>query len=221
MKLQIKNFNFSIDFSNKINLIIIENKGQYRKINNSILNKLDSTECEIIITDDNKVVTPSKKIFVFHDYYSFDINKHFLTKFYKLIKDRTLLENSNELSEIKSNIENFIYKIIEPYDLFLEMGDELDLTEILKSVHLKIKNYGENIMDEIINSMNLINEITGIDTFIFLNLKNNFYEKEIIDFYKYVNYNNFNIVVIESSNYNRIGDFESTILIDEDLCEIY
>ncbi|WP_393924787.1 P-loop NTPase family protein [Sneathia vaginalis] len=47
-----------------------------------------------------------------------------------------------------------------------------------------------------------------------------FSEEELIEFYKYVRYNSFVIVLVENKK-SKILETENTFLIDEDLCEIY
>lgn len=220
MKLQIKNFKFHLDLNEKINVLIIENKKEYREVVDSFVNKLDIKDGKILLFDRNELIVPSKFLFTFNDYYSFDINKLCLTKMYKKIKEISLLEYSDESFKIKSEIENFIYKIISQYDLYLEIDSEMDILDLLKSVKLKIKNYENLDLDRIINYMNIINELFGIKNFIFINFKQNFSEKEIIDFYEYVIYNDFNIVLVESITISKLQK-ESIFIIDDDLCEIY
>ena len=83
MKLQLKNFNFSIDLDEKINTIIIENKIEYRKIVNSFVNELNIRDGNILLSKDIELLVPDKYIFTFYDYFTFDINKYALTKLYK------------------------------------------------------------------------------------------------------------------------------------------
>lgn len=220
MKLQIKNFTFHLDLNEKINVLIIENKKEYREVVDSFVNKLDIKDGKILLFDKNELIVPSKFLFTSNDYYSFDINKLCLTKMYKKIKEISLLEYSDESFKIKSEIENFIYKIISQYDLYLEIDSEMDILDLLKSVKLKIKNYENLDLDRIINYMNIINELFGIKNFIFINFRQNFSEKEIIDFYEYVIYNDFNIVLVESITISKLQK-ESIFIIDDDLCEIY
>ena len=60
MKLQLKNFNFSIDLDEKINTIIIENKIEYRKIVNSFVNELNIRDGNILLSKDIELLVPDK-----------------------------------------------------------------------------------------------------------------------------------------------------------------
>lgn len=164
---------------------------------------------------------PDKYLFTFYDYFSFDINKYALNKFYKKLKEISMLEYLPETSNLKNKIEEYVYKITKEYDLYLDISCDLDIIEILKSLNVKIKQYDKLSLDKIINYMNIISEIFNIKHFVFISLKNYFTEKEILDFYKYIIYNEFNVVLVEPNNVKTIQTKEKTYIIDKDLCEIY
>lgn len=221
MKLQLKNFNFNVDLDDKINTIIIENTIEYRKIVNSFINELNVKDGNILLSKDIELLMPDKYLFTFYDYFSFDINKYALNKFYKKLKEISMLEYLPETSNLKNKIEEYVYKITEEYDLYLDISCDLDIIEILKSLNVKIKQYDKLSLDKIINYMNIISEIFNIKHFVFISVKNYFTEKEILDFYKYIIYNEFNVVLVEPNNVKTIQTKEKTYIIDKDLCEIY
>ena len=221
MKLQLKNFNFNVDLDDKINTIIIENTMEYRKIVNSFINELNIKDGNILLSKDIELLMPDKYLFTFYDYFSFDINKYALNKFYKKLKEISMLEYLPETSNLKNKIEEYVYKITKEYDLYLDISCDLDIIEILKSLNVKIKQYDKLSLDKIINYMNIISEIFNIKHFVFISLKNYFTEKEILDFYKYIIYNEFNIVLVEVNDLKSLKTYEKTYIIDKDLCEIY
>lgn len=221
MKSQLKNFNFNVDLDDKINTIIIENTIEYRKIVNSFINELNVKDGNILLSKDIELLMPDKYLFTFYDYFSFDINKYALNKFYKKLKEISMLEYLPETSNLKNKIEEYVYKITKEYDLYLDISCDLDIIEILKSLNVKIKQYDKLSLDKIINYMNIISEIFNIKHFVFISLKNYFTEKEILDFYKYIIYNEFNVVLVEPNNVKTIQTKEKTYIIDKDLCEIY
>ena len=80
MNFQIKGFDFLINLENNINILVIENKKFYREIVNTLLNKLDIKNGNILLSNETELLEPHKNLFTFYDYYSFDINKYCLTK---------------------------------------------------------------------------------------------------------------------------------------------
>lgn len=220
MNLQIKGFDFLINLENNINILVIENKKFYREIVNTLLNKLDIKNGNILLSNETELLEPHKNLFTFYDYYSFDINKYCLTKLYKKIRENTLEEYFDETNIIKHKIEEYIYKIIEDYGEYLEINGEIDIVSMLKSLDVKIKNYPEISIDKLIDYMCIISELFNIDNFCFINLKDIFSEEELIEFYKYIRYNDFKVVLVENKK-SKILKTENTFVIDEDLCEIY
>lgn len=221
MKLQLRNFNFILDLEENINVIVIENKIEYRKFVNSFVNELNIRDGNILLSKDIELLVPEKYIFTFYDYFTFDINKYALNKFYKKLKEISMVDFSFETANLKSKIEEYVYNITKQYDMYLEISCDLDVTEILKSLNVKIKQYSELLLDKIINYINVINEIFDIKYFVFISLKEYFSDSEIIDFYNYINYNDFKVVLVEPNNKNNFQTKEKIYVIDEDLCEIY
>lgn len=221
MKLQLRNFNFMLDLEENINVIVIENKMEYRKFVNSFVNELNIRDGNILLSKDIELLVPEKYIFTFYDYFTFDINKYALNKFYKKLKEISIVDFSFETANLKTNIEEYVYNITKQYDMYLDISCDLDVAEILKSLNVKIKQYSELLLDKIINYINVINEIFGIKYFVFISLKEYFSDSEIIDFYNYINYNDFKVVLVEPNNKNNFQTKEKIYVIDEDLCEIY
>ena len=221
MKLQLRNFNFILDLEENINVIVIENKIEYRKFVNSFVNELNIRDGNILLSKDIELLVQEKYIFTFYDYFTFDINKYALNKFYKKLKEISMVDFSFETANLKSKIEEYVYNITKQYDMYLEISCDLDVTEILKSLNVKIKQYSELLLDKIINYINVINEIFDIKYFVFISLKEYFSDSEIIDFYNYINYNDFKVVLVEPNNKNNFQTKEKIYVIDEDLCEIY
>ena len=221
MKLQLRNFNLMLDLEENINVIVIENKIEYRKFVNSFVNELNIRDGNILLSKDIELLVPEKYIFTFYDYFTFDINKYALNKFYKKLNAISMVDFSFETANLKSKIEEYVYNITKQYDMYLDISCDLDVTEILKSLNVKIKQYSELLLDKIINYINVINEIFGIKYFVFISLKEYFSDSEIIDFYNYINYNDFKVVLVEPNNKNNLQTKEKIYVIDEDLCEIY
>lgn len=210
-----------LDLEENINVIVIENKIEYRKFVYSFVNELNIRDGNILLSKDIELLVPEKYIFTFYDYFTFDINKYALNKFYKKLKEISMVDFSYETAILKTNIEEYVYNITKQYDMYLDISCDLDVTEILKSLNVKIKQYSELLLDKIINYINVINEIFGINCFVFISLKEYFSDSEIIDFYNYINYNDFKVVLVEPNNKNNFQTKEKIYVIDEDLCEIY
>ena len=130
MIFQYKGFNFKINFEEKnIFSLIVENKKIYRKIIEDLINNTGVEDGNIILSKNNKLIVPEKEIFVFLDYFNFDINKFVLNKYYKELKNISENEFLNETLEIKEILLGYINKLTEN-NYSLKFDDDLDISQI-------------------------------------------------------------------------------------------
>ena len=211
MTFQYKGFNFKIDFEEKnIFSLIVENKRAYRKIIEDLV---------IILSKNNKLVIPEKEIFIFSDYFNFDINKFVLNKYYKELKNLSENEFLNETLEIKEILKDYINKLIEN-NYSLKFEDDLDVSQILKAFSIKFER-SEDLLLNLFEWLKILNEILGYEIFFFINLESFLSENELLEFSKFIVYNKYKVVFLENFYRNKLSDNDNLIVIDNDLCEIF
>lgn len=220
MIFQYKGFNFKIDFEDKsIFSLIIENKKLYRKIIEDLINNISIDDGNIILSKNNKLIVPEKEIFVFSDYFNFDVNKFVLNKYYKELKN--LSENNffDETLEIKEVLRNYVTKLVEnEYSIKLE--EDLDISQILKAFGVKFQR-NEDLLLNLFEWIKILNELLGYEIFFFINLENFLSNDELVEFSKFILYNKYRVVFLENFNRNKLFDDDNLIIIDNDLCEIF
>ena len=220
MIFQYKGFNFKIDFEEKnIFSLIVENKRAYRKIIEDLVNNSNIEDGNIILSKNNKLVMPEKEIFVFSDYFYFDINKFVLNKYYKELKNLSENEFLNETLEIKEILKDYINKLIEN-NYSLKFEDDLDVSQILKAFSIKFER-SEDLLLNLFEWLKILNEILGYEIFFFINIENFLSEDELLEFSKFIVYNKYKVVFLENFYRNKLSDNDNLIVIDNDLCEIF
>lgn len=220
MIFQYKGFNFKIDFEEKnIFSLIVENKRAYRKIIEDLVNNSNIEDGNIILSMNNKLVMPEKEIFVFLDYFNFDINKFVLNKYYKELKNLSENEFLNETLEIKEILKDYINKLIEN-NYSLKFEDDLDVSQILKAFSIKFER-SEDLLLNLFEWLKILNELLGYEIFFFINLENFLSENELLEFSKFIVYNEYKVVFLENFYRNKLSDNDNLIIIDNDLCEIF
>lgn len=220
MIFQYKGFNFKIDFEDKsIFSLIIENKKLYRKIIEDLINNISIDDGNIILSKNNKLIVPEKEIFVFSDYFNFDINKFVLNKYYKELKNLSENDFFDETLKIKEVLRNYITKLVEnEYSIKLE--EDLDISQILKAFGVKFQR-NEDLLLNLFEWIKILNELLGYEIFFFINLENFLSDDELVEFSKFILYNKYRVVFLENFNRNRLFDDDNLIIIDNDLCEIF
>lgn len=220
MIFQYKGFNFKIDFENKsIFSLIIENKKLYRKIIEDLINNISIDDGNIILSKNNKLIVPEKEIFVFSDYFNFDVNKFVLNKYYKELKNLSENEFFDETVEIKEVLRNYVTKLVEnEYSIKLE--EDLDISQILKAFGVRFQR-NEDLLLNLFEWIKILNELLGYEIFFFINLENFLSNDELVEFSKFILYNKYRVVFLENFNRNKLFDDDNLIIIDNDLCEIF
>lgn len=220
MMFQYKGFNFKIDFEDKsIFSLIIENKKLYRKIIEDLINNISIDDGNIILSKNNKLIVPEKEIFVFSDYFNFDVNKFVLNKYYKELKNLSENDFLDETVEIKEVLRNYITKLVEnEYSIKLE--EDLDISQILKAFGVKFQR-NEDLLLNLFEWIKILNELLGYEIFFFINLENFLSNDELVEFSKFILYNKYRVVFLENFNRNKLFDDDNLIIIDNDLCEIF
>lgn len=220
MMFQYKGFNFKIDFENKsIFSLIIENKKLYRKVIDDLINNINIDDGNIILAKNNKLIVPEKEIFVFSDYFNFDVNKFVLNKYYKELKNLSENEFFDETLEIKEVFRNYITKLIEN-DYPIKLEEDLDISQILKAFGIKFQR-NEDLLLNLFEWLKILNELLGYEIFFFINLENFLSDNELVEFSKFILYNKYKVVFLENFNRNKLFDEDNLIIIDNDLCEIF
>lgn len=220
MIFQYKGFNFKLDFkNNNIFSLIVENKKLYRNIVEDLVNNLSIEDGNIIFSENNKLIVPEKEIFVFSDYFNFDINKFVLNKYLKELKSISENEFLNETIIIKEEIRNYINKLINN-DYPIRFGEEIDVSHIFKAFNVKFER-NEDLLLNAIEWIKVLNEISAYNIFFFINLGSFFTNKELVEFSKFILYNDYRVVFLENFYRNKISDDDVLIIIDNDLCEIF
>ena len=220
MIFQYQGFNFKIDFENKsIFSLIIENKKLYRKIIEDLINNISIDDGNIILSKNNKLIVPEKEIFVFSDYFNFDVNKFVLNKYYKELKNLSENDFFDETLEIKEVLRNYVTKLVEnEYSIKLE--EDLDISQILKAFGVKFQR-NEDLLLNLFEWIKILNELLGYEIFFFINLENFLSDDELVEFSKFILYNKYRVVFLENFNRNKLFDDDNLIIIDNDLCEIF
>ena len=220
MIFQYKGFNFKIDFEDKsIFSLIIENKKLYRKIIEDLINNISIDDGNIILSKNNKLIVPEKEIFVFSDYFNFDVNKFVLNKYYKELKNLSENDFFDETVEIKEVLRNYVTKLVEnEYSIKLE--EDLDISQILKAFGVKFQR-NEDLLLNLFEWIKILNELLGYEIFFFINLENFLSDDELVELSKFILYNKYKVVFLENFNRNKLFDDDNLIIIDNDLCEIF
>lgn len=226
MKFKIFGFENYINFyDDKINVLEIRNSHFFGEFTNSLNKKINGIETEesIILLDDNNEFMNFSECILLCDIFNLNLNnKLFLEKLNKLIEKHILNDNDahQELEQKKQDILNFFYNIFDDLEVDLELVDDIDNLNLIKTLKLKFNNNLENnLILQLLNFLDLINKFDLCKVLITVNLKSYFSIKELEEIYKHCKYNNIFLLCLESNACEANLGYESKLIIDEDLID--
>lgn len=201
----------------KINNIEINNKSYFYRIVNELYNVskgLDSDDVEIISFEKKKInINMILNLFDFELY-----TKKYLNEIIKYILLNTSEINQEKISKKYNNFILEILKLINEYDLPLNVNEEMNFQDILKNVKFSINNK-KTVLENLFLIIDLESILKVNDLLIFVNIKQYLNEVDINELYKYAIYNNVKLTLIDNQLYKDKNEFENKIIIDSDLNE--
>ena len=222
MRLNVKYIDNYIEFGNGfVNCLEIENKNYFYKIVND-LNCVANGEIidEILFTDnDYKEISLTNKIDIVFDYFNFDFNsKKIILLLNKKVNENLSIDKRDSLSKLYEKIKKIYTPIINEFDMNLSLNSDFDLDILIKLLNISI-NKKDNILDNLLLLIDIEKELCLNKLLIFVNLKQYLSKSELVELYKYLLYNNIDVLLIDSQAYGVNNEYEKKLIIDEELEE--
>ncbi len=156
------------------------------------------------------------------DWYHLDVNQRkVVTQLHGRMKKIALGEEFYlETQELLGRIQCFLTKLGDCLDYPIKIIDDLDVAGLMKMADVKIETEAESLLERITEYLLAMMAFCGIQCFVLVNMKNWMTEEEISEFYKFINYNKVNVLLIESRTSERHHATEKVRIIDADWCEL-
>lgn len=224
MRLRICGFENDIVFDDTgVNVLQIDDSKCFANIVDILNQKVNGLENnQMFLLDDNEdEISMTKEVYVLFDLFNVDYNsKKILNKIYEIIAQN--IDNSQDLKleEFSLEVRNYIIQEINELPFEFVMKREISVQEILKLYDLKIDdiNYS-SVLERVELVIDIIATLGVAKILAIPNLKNFLSDEELLELYKYSLYNNVNLLIIQSGNWD-ILQYENVMKIDENFDEI-
>lgn len=222
MKININFIDSIIDFniSNIYSFEIHNKKYLYRisslfySLSNGEL--MEEVEC---FDKDNNEVKLSNKIRMFTEYFNFDFDsKKYSVDITKYVLSNIEQYDSENILKVYSKLCKLINKELSKLELSISISSDEGIENIVKMFKLRI-NQKEDLLDNLLLIIDLEVVLNSNKILCFMNLKQYLTKEELLEFYKYAVYNSVKIIMIESTKYDYLKDYENIIVIDQSLDE--
>ncbi|QPK94564.1 type II-A CRISPR-associated protein Csn2 [Actinomyces sp. zg-332] len=205
---------------NVVNILILENPIDYRTFIEEISILAEDGESKVFFSNNFEKENFDKNVEIIYNPYDLDFNSKTITA--KIQKDLESLvydeENYIKSGEILSELEKYLQELVEKIDYEIEF-ESVNISSVLKAMKPKISIEDMTYLEKVCTYMELINKIFTKSIFIFFNLKTMVSDEELLELYKYCNYNKFSLLVCENTCKEKL-EFERITLIDKDMCQI-
>lgn len=222
MKLVHPHITQHIDFNkNFAYTLVIENSNEFFNLTNQLINQIDKNKYgEFVLSENVNIIDISKFISVVFDYYNLiDDDKKIENNINKRLVSYLKKEDFiSEFCDLNSRMNLISEKILCDLNLPIISTEGLTEEKFVKLMGYKLSKR-ENLIERIIDYISFQQEIKDIKVIVFINLSSVLNSEEINEIIKQLNYQQINILMIESQDKYQLNKTKK-IIIDKDLCEI-
>lgn len=187
------------------------------------LKELPQEMKECALFNGNKQLALGKDYLLLIDYYDTDIiTKTINGKVLKKIAmdlDRDA-HSYLDFQQKKSNLYNFVLKIIEQNDIEFESSDGPSFEEVLKLFSVTVKLPRDDIYIKMINMMQVISTLKLYSLIVLVDAKSYFKMSEIAELIKMARYLDISLLFIDNRISGEVISDEKLLIVDEDYFEI-
>jgi len=210
-----KEFDFD---ENCVYSLIIENQDFFREVITE-LSVGNNENGNIVLSDDNEVLSISSFLDVIKDFAPFDIyskslSSKLISYFERSINENFFIESQTLLSEIEKFINSVSFNF--PFDVGCT---KLNNTALLKAVGLEIiDSYSDSLL-KLLNYFEIVRELSGDKIFVLINMRSYYPDDRMQLFIDSACDSAIKLLLIESTERSLLSG-ENRCIIDSDLCEI-
>jgi CRISPR-associated protein Csn2 len=223
MKLSHSTLEFPISFEDgTINVLVVENSRQMSEYLSELKMQIDGFDGKFVLSEVDRLVTISDAVDLIIDPFSLNPNsREVINSIYGILSNESKDEaHYIETNSMLASIESYIIGMLNEQDNLLKATDEINMTNLLKSLGVKFVVSDETLLESICDYMSVTMKYTKIKLFIFVNLKSYLDHEDISMLYDHISYQKLNVLFIERFEEPTLKREKITI-IDEDLCEIH
>lgn len=198
----------------EIHNLYIENLKEFR----SVVVNLCKENNKLNIYNGEELIYPEVLI----DFFNYEFNNKKIIN--KIIKDISIISNSELYFEEKYNLDNlinnFLQKVLLDYDIELKIDKKAKFENILTTVGINIFSEGNDFLTNIINYLLIYINVFNKTEFYMINLNLYLNKEEIKLLEEFVKINNILIICVNKVFIENLFE-KNQLLYDNDLCRVF
>ena len=203
-------------------LLVIESPSIFRNYVSGLIALSEGEDSDFVLSDGCKILKGKNHVDIIFSPFSLSFSdKRINSKIQSSMKDRMVSEEFYcKTMELFSSINAYASTLSEGFDISLEWEEPLS-SELLKLIGFSVKTEYEDDLEKILEYMNVLHDLCGIDDFVFISLFGYFNETEIEALIADAQGNKHNLLFIEPHQPKILPTNTKQIIIDSDGCEIF
>lgn len=201
-----------------IQILVIEHPGQLRKAVLDLKEQLGGNKGEFVLAERGEIKELSKLAVLVTDPFSLELDtKRILTK----INQEACKAgegHADAFQDILARLANLAAEISVSVDFDVCFEIPQTWEELVKLMGFRIDAERMSIAEQVLEFMRIQRGLFGKKLFVFYNLKACLSSDELTAFYKTVQYQKLDILLLEDVSRRRVPEYENMTIIDEDLC---
>lgn len=168
---------------NQILVLSIENHLVYSNILETLWKQYKGENGDFILSDESKELKLSQKMDCIYNIFNINTNdRKIITKLYQELtfQNDTLLQEESVL--FKQELISYFDKVISTVPYNLKYNFDTDLSSLMKSLSVEIDDDSDSLLEKMMQYINLMNQICGVNIFVIPNLKAYFLQRKLYSF---------------------------------------
>ena len=222
MKLIHPEYTFQIEFQEGIvQRLIVESPSVMSELIVDLRKQIEGREGKWILSHNGEILKIHDNCEIIVNIFDLDINqRNMLNALYDQMSSEI---NDTELlidwRETNSKLECILNRAIDSVGYDVTYG-ELDLKSFFKALDLKFRSNEEGYAEFLLEYLQLMSEVLGINIFILVNLSSFLEIKEIAYLYEQTFYRKYHLLLLDAQDVCVKKEVERKIIIDKDYCVI-
>lgn len=206
---------------NVVSVIVLEDVASRLSIIEELYSQVSGKDGNWILVENEKSFELCKKSEMILEPFSLELNnKKVKTKMYQDLKTIAQDFCFEQGLELHSHICNYLECLLGRMPYPIKYDEEWNILELFKAYGVELAEESDSLCEKLFHYLKLINQVSGVNIFIILNIKQYLTEKQLFELYKLAMYSKIQLVLMEFNMSNNILDCEETYILDKDRCII-
>ena len=204
---------------NIVNVLVVESPHVYRSLINDLILQESGFAGDFVLSCKNETMEFYKKAAVISDVFRLDFDSR---KIYSKLNNYIcgIYEMDDNIRELFNDINDLGYKILEKLQFEADFNHFENVEDIIKVFDFKLTSNESSLAESLVEYVKIQKEFFGKELCIIVGLRSCLERDELEVFYKKLEYEKLNVLLLESHQTNEFLDCENVLIIDKDLCEI-